>query len=69
FAGNAYMSDKPKVPGTLREARELFLASDAARAAFGDGVVEHYANMARVEIEAFDAVVTDWERVRNFERL
>ncbi|MEJ2676304.1 MAG: glutamine synthetase family protein, partial [Acidihalobacter sp.] len=26
FAGNAYMSDKPKVPGTLREARELFLA-------------------------------------------
>jgi glutamine synthetase len=69
FAGNAYMSDKPKVPGTLREARELFLASDTARAAFGDGVVEHYANMARVEIEAFDAVVTDWERVRNFERL
>ncbi|MEJ2479508.1 MAG: glutamine synthetase family protein [Acidihalobacter sp.] len=69
FAGNAYMSDKPKVPGTLREARELFLASDTARAAFGDGVVEHYGNMARVEIEAYDAVVTDWERIRNFERL
>jgi glutamine synthetase len=69
FAGNAYMSDKPKVPGTLREARELFLASDTARAAFGDGVVKHYANMARVEIEAYDAVVTDWERIRNFERL
>lgn len=69
FAGNAYMSDKPKVPGTLREARELFLASDTARAAFGEGVVKHYANMARVEIEAYDAVVTDWERIRNFERL
>ncbi|APZ44402.1 glutamine synthetase family protein [Acidihalobacter ferrooxydans] len=69
FVGNAYASDKPHVPGTLREARELFLDSAAARAAFGEDVVTHYANMARIEIEAFDAAVTDWERVRNFERL
>jgi glutamine synthetase len=25
--------------------------------------------MARVEIEAFEAAVTDWERYRSFERL
>ncbi len=67
--GNAYASDKPRVPTTLREARELFLASDVARAALGEEVVEHYANAARVELEAFEAAVTDWERHRGFERL
>ena len=40
-----------------------------ARAAFGDEVVAHYANMARVELAAFDAAVTDWELFRGFERL
>ena len=69
YTGNAYHADKPHVPRTLREARELLLASQAAREAFGEEVVEHYANMARIEIEAFDAAVTDWERFRNFERL
>jgi glutamine synthetase len=69
IAGSAYFSDKPRVPTNLREARELFAGSEAARAAFGDEVVEHYLNMARVEIEAFEAAVTDWERYRTFERL
>jgi glutamine synthetase len=32
-------------------------------------MVEHYLNQARIEVEAYDAVVTDWERVRGFERL
>src|SRR4051795_484048 len=32
--GNAYGSDKPRVPGTLRDAAELFEQSDLARAAF-----------------------------------
>ena len=44
-------------------------ASSVAREAFGDEVVDHYANMARVELEAFDSAVTDWERYRGFERL
>ena len=39
------------------------------REAFGDDVVDHYANAARVELAAFDAAVTDWERRRGFERL
>jgi glutamine synthetase len=68
-AGNAYEADKPHVPTHLREARELFAGSAAAREAFGEEVVEHYLNMARVEIEAFEAAVTDWERYRTFERL
>ncbi|MCE5288943.1 MAG: glutamine synthetase family protein [Nocardiaceae bacterium] len=67
--GNAYLADKTHVPTTLREAAQLFGASAAARAAFGDDVVDHYLNMARVEVEAFDAAVTDWERMRGFERL
>ena len=69
FEGNAYASDKPRVPTTLAEARELFLASTVAREVFGDDVVEHYAHAAQVEIDAFNRAVTDWERVRGFERL
>jgi glutamine synthetase len=69
YEGNAYLSDKPRVPGTLREASELFGASPVARDAFGEEVVAHYLNNARVELEAFDAAVTDWERFRGFERL
>jgi glutamine synthetase len=69
YEGNAYLSDKPRVPATLREASELFGASPVAREAFGEEVVAHYLNNARVELEAFDAAVTDWERYRGFERL
>jgi glutamine synthetase len=69
FEGNAYESDKPRVPGTLRDARDLFAGSEVARAAFGEDVVEHYLNNARVELAAFESAVTDWERFRGFERL
>ncbi|MGA8977906.1 MAG: glutamine synthetase family protein [Pedococcus sp.] len=69
FAGNAYTSDKARVPSTLQEARELFLGSGVARAALGDDVVEHYAHAAEVELAAFNGAVTDWERIRGFERL
>jgi glutamine synthetase len=69
FEGNAYMSDKRQVPRTLRDARDAFAGSSIAREAFGDEVVDHYLNNARIELEAFDAAVTDWERVRGFERL
>jgi glutamine synthetase len=69
LAGNAYTSDAPRVPSTLREAAELFAGSTVAVDAFGQEVVEHYANAARVELAAFDSAVTDWERRRGFERL
>ena len=58
-----------RCPATLRDARDLFAASAIARDAFGQEVVDHYLNNARVELEAFDAAVTDWERFRGFERL
>jgi glutamine synthetase len=69
WEGNAYRSDKPRVPSTLRDARDAFAGSTLAREAFGQDVVDHYLNNARVEIDAFDSTVTDWERVRGFERL
>ena len=68
FEGNAYGSDAPRVPTTLREAAELFGKSEIAREAFGADVVEHYLNNARIEVQAYDAAITDWERVRGFER-
>jgi glutamine synthetase len=70
YEGNAYQdATAPRVPPTLRDALELWESSTVARAAFGDEVVEHYANNARVELAAFDAAVTDWELFRGFERL
>ena len=69
LAGNAYTSGADRLPTTLAEAADLFEASQVARDAFGDEVVEHYLNNARVELKAFNAAVTDWERVRGFERL
>jgi glutamine synthetase len=70
YEGNAYLADdKPRLPTTLVEARDLFATSDVARAAFGDDVVEHYVHAADVELAAFESAVTDWERFRGFERL
>jgi glutamine synthetase len=67
--GNAYTSGRPKVPQTLGAAREAFSSSQVARATLGDEVVDHYANMADVELAAYNAAVTDWELVRGFERM
>jgi len=67
--GNAFTADVPRLPVTLREALARWERSEVARKVFGDEVVDHYANAARVELTAFDAAVTDWERLRGFERL
>jgi glutamine synthetase len=70
YLGNAYLAtDKPRLPATLQEARDLFAQSAVARAAFGDEMVDHYVHAADVELAAFNAAVTDWERQRGFERL
>lgn len=69
FDGNAYTAAADRVPTTLRDAADLWRNSALARKAFGDEVVAHYANAARVEIAAFDSAVTDWEKARNFERI
>ncbi len=67
--GNAYLSDAPSVPKTLKEARDTFTGSAVAREVLGQEVVDHYTNMADVELAAFESAVTDWELRRGFERL
>lgn len=67
--GNAYTANCARLPTTLREAADLFDRSTLARRAFGDEVVDHYVNNARVELTAFESTVTDWERIRCFERM
>ena len=67
--GNAYVGDYEHVPSTLAQARDLLAGSAIAREAFGDEVVDHYVNAADVELAAFNSAVTNWERVRGFERL
>jgi glutamine synthetase len=69
FTGNAYMADLPRIPATLAEAAILFTESAFNKTAFGAGVVAHYGNMAKVELDSFNAAVTDWERFRSFERM
>jgi glutamine synthetase len=69
FGGNAYTAGFEHVPTTLHQAAELLHDSALARAALGDAVVDHYVNAARVETAAYDAAVTDWERIRSFERM
>jgi glutamine synthetase len=66
---NIHASDIPCIPRTLRDARQAFASSQIARTAFGDEVVDHYIAMADLELEMFDAAVTDWELRRSFERM
>ncbi|MDJ1015776.1 MAG: glutamine synthetase family protein [Paracoccaceae bacterium] len=67
--GDVYgMDDVPEIPHTLRAATETLRNSAMLRAAWGDEVVDHYTRAAEVEQEMFDAVVTDWEVARGFER-
>jgi glutamine synthetase len=69
FRGNGYTAtDVPKIPSALYKAIGLWAGRTLAREVFGDHVHAHYLNMARVEQEAYDRVVTDWERVRYLER-
>ncbi|MEL6519117.1 MAG: glutamine synthetase, partial [Pseudomonadota bacterium] len=56
------------IPTTLRDATEHLRGSKMLRAAMGDDVIDHYTRCAEVEQEEFDAVVTDWEIKRGFER-
>ena len=69
FVGNAYLAEGERVPDSLAAALTLWEGSAFARSVFGDAVVDHYANAARVELAAYGAAVTDWERHRGFERL
>jgi glutamine synthetase len=70
FAGDVYAAaDLPRVPASLPEAIAELERSSFARKAFGDDVVEHLLHFARAEQGYFEAVVTDWEKRRYFERV
>jgi glutamine synthetase len=70
FKGDAYSAKElPRMPHNLTEAVAALERSTVARAALGDAVVDHYLHAARLELETFDRVVTDWELRRNFERI
>lgn len=70
YEGNAYVDPSlPSLPKSLREAADLLESSRLARKVFGDPVINFYVHTARCEVQAFDNAVTDWERVRYFERI
>jgi glutamine synthetase len=70
FEGDVYSATElQSIPATLREATDLFAASPLVRDTLGPEVVAHYAHFFRSEQAAFDASVTDWERLRYFEQI
>jgi glutamine synthetase len=69
FKGNGYVAKGvPRMPRALYEAIGELERSEAAVEIFGQDVVDHYRNAARVEQEAYDAVVHNWDRERYLER-
>jgi len=69
YKGNGYVATGvPRMPRAMYEAIWELERSSAAVEIFGQDVVDHYLNAARVEQAAYDAVVHDWERERYLER-
>jgi glutamine synthetase len=70
YHGNAYVDPElVALPKTLGDAVQLLDRSKLARRAFGDEVVDFYVHTAKLESQAFNDAVTDWERIRYFERI
>ena len=70
YEGNAYVDPKlQSLPKSLTAAADLLDRSELARKMLGDRVVDFYVHTARLETEAFANAVTDWERLRYFERI
>ncbi|CAB4590698.1 unannotated protein [freshwater metagenome] len=69
FTGNAYALETERIPTSLKEARDLWANSTWVTETFGKDVQDHYTHMADTELDAFGRAVTDWERVRSFERM
>ena len=69
FKGNGYVATGvPRMPRALYEAIRELESSRAAVEIFGQDVVDHYLNAARVEQETYDSVVHPWDRERYLER-
>ncbi len=69
FKGNGYAATGcDRMPRALYEAADLLEKSQAAVEIFGQDVVDHYVNAARVEQATYDAAVHAWDRERYLER-
>jgi len=69
YKGNGYIAKGvPRMPRALYEAIRELETSKAAPKIFGQDVVDHYLNAARVEQELYDSIVHDWDRERYLER-
>jgi glutamine synthetase len=67
--GDVYgMKDVAEFPVNLGAATKALKGSEMLRKHISDWVVDHYTRAAEIEQEAFDAVVTDHEIKRGFER-
>ena len=70
FEGDIYQANNlTRVPSNLHEAIAELENSAFLREAFGAEVIEHYLHYFKTEQRKFDAVVTDWEKMRFFERI
>lgn len=69
LTGDAYAAENAReIPKTLDRAIAALDGSSMLRAAFGDGVVDHYRHAAEWELHEQTRIVTDWELARGFER-
>ena len=70
FTGDVYTAEGlPEVPRTLRDALNSFEKSEFAEKTLGKDVHQHYIHFFRIEVETYEAAVTDWELKRYFERI
>ncbi|SEM73930.1 glutamine synthetase family protein [Lihuaxuella thermophila] len=68
--GNGYdRSGTERLPASLNEAIVAFAESKFVQKALGPAVASHYLHVAKVEQQAFERVVTNWEKQRYFERI
>ncbi|MBA4494587.1 glutamine synthetase family protein [Paenactinomyces guangxiensis] len=69
FKGNAYGAKKvTQIPRYMYEAIDWWSNSETVKKLLGEAVANHYEHTARVEQQAYDRVVTSWERARYFEQ-
>jgi glutamine synthetase len=69
FKGNGYIAKGvERMPRALWEGIQALEKSKVAVEIFGQDVVDHYLNAARVEQDLYDSIVHDWDRERYLER-
>lgn len=67
IVGNAYRSEKPRLPRNLSEATARLSESKVAREILGETFVDHYVKTREWEWRQFQDAVTHWELERYFE--